>query len=279
MPAAIAARSAAAICATLSSAVCTGRTPPVKRRLLAFRRNSSSPTVLLQRRLPAIAPTTLVTAMASALQNATRRAPVRISAPPTLADQPPRISKQSSDAATMQTIRKRCGANAVTSRGKKGAARKTTGRGQRGLQRARAGDRGKPQFIAGMRAQCVVRHELRGHLRGKLRVEPAAHVDLGQFAALAGEVDLEFGTLLRQRGGFGVRLRMTRKHTLPWPSTWRRRRGRRYRSAGYRPGWRARRQRPGSSSKSIRCRHWRPIRWPVASLLRPNCGAHDCVGA
>ena len=53
-----------------------------------------------------------------------------------------------------------------------------------------------------------MRHELRGHLRGKRAIESAMHVNFGQFAALAGEVDLELGALLRERSRFRIGLRM-----------------------------------------------------------------------
>jgi hypothetical protein len=59
-----------------------------------------------------------------------------------------------------------------------------------------------------MRAQGIMRHELCGNLPGKLHVEASPHVDFSQFVALTGEVDIEFGTLLCQSRGFGVRLRM-----------------------------------------------------------------------
>ena len=56
-------------------------------------------------RLPEIAPISEVTAIASALQNATRSAPLRMSAPPTLADQPPSSNKQTSETATTESMR------------------------------------------------------------------------------------------------------------------------------------------------------------------------------
>ena len=50
---------------------------------------------------PNNAPAPAVTAMARALQKATRKAPVGTFAPPACADSPPRISRHSSEAPTM----------------------------------------------------------------------------------------------------------------------------------------------------------------------------------
>src|SRR5258708_905436 len=63
---------------------------------------------------PTAAPTPVVTAIASALQKATRSAPVRTLAPPTCADQPPRNSRQARQAPAMAAIKYCAGAISTT---------------------------------------------------------------------------------------------------------------------------------------------------------------------
>src|SRR5260370_6527328 len=53
-----------------------------------------------------------------------------------------------------------------------------------------------------------MRHELGGNLPRKIHIESSPYIDFSQFAALADEVDIEFGALLCQSRGFGVRLRI-----------------------------------------------------------------------
>ena len=55
--------------------------------------------------VPTSAPTPAVTPIANALQSVTRNAPVITSAPPTLAETPPRNSRQMSEAATVHPMR------------------------------------------------------------------------------------------------------------------------------------------------------------------------------
>ena len=55
------------------------------------------------------------------------------------------------------------------------------GRGQCGLHRPRRRHLGEVQFVAGMGAERVLRHQLHGHLPGKLRRQPAFDIDAGQF--------------------------------------------------------------------------------------------------
>src|SRR6202030_2187216 len=66
---------------------------------------------------PAAAPTAVVTAIASALQKATRKAPTLTFAPPTLADQPPRKSRQARPEVAIAAIRYGAGAIATTPNG------------------------------------------------------------------------------------------------------------------------------------------------------------------
>ena len=53
-----------------------------------------------------------------------------------------------------------------------------------------------------------MRHELVRHLTRQGGINAAADVDLGQLAAFAAEVLAQLGTLLRQRSGLRIGLRM-----------------------------------------------------------------------
>ena len=74
-------------------------------------------------------------------------------------------------------------------------------------ERARAQDLGNAQFIAGMRAERVLRHQLRRDFGGELRVEAAFDVDRSEFPVLGVDVGLEFPALAREIRMFRVGLR------------------------------------------------------------------------
>jgi len=61
-----------------------------------------------------------------------------------------------------------------------------------------------------MGAQCVVCHELGGHLPGQFGVQPAPGVDGAEFTVFGGRVGIELGLLAGQVGPLGVGLRMHR---------------------------------------------------------------------
>jgi len=55
-----------------------------------------------------------------------------------------------------------------------------------------------------------MRHQLGGNLPRKFHIESSPHIDLRQFAAFTGEVDIEFGALLRQSRPFSAAIDDTR---------------------------------------------------------------------
>jgi len=80
------------------------------------------------------------------------------------------------------------------------------GRGQRSLHRTRAESLGDTEFIAGMRAQRVMGHQLLGDLIGEGTIEPASDVDRRQFLVLTLVVFFEFRAFKVEVGLFDVRL-------------------------------------------------------------------------
>lgn len=99
---------------------------------------------------------------------------------------------------------------AVTARGIAAPTAKLAAEAKRSLNWPRAEGRGNAEFVAGMGAQCVVSHELVGNLFGELAIEPASHVDRGQFFMFSRVVRLQFGAFQLEIGFLGVRLRMHR---------------------------------------------------------------------
>ena len=168
-------------------------------------------------------------------------------APPTLADQPPRNSRQARDSsAAMAAIRYARGAMADDGQGQGGADGKAAGGRHGGLQGPRFRERRRSQFVAGMRAQGIVRHELIRHLARQARHRVRAVRKCRSIRAA------------RRRNRRGARrapaparrLRCrpanARTRIRPPPWTWRRRPTPRCRSA---TAWRARRaQRRGPAA-------------------------------
>ena len=62
------------------------------------------------------------------------------------------------------------------------------------------------QFIAGMRSQRIVRHQLIGDLFRERGLKPTRDIDSGQLLALAPVVSFEFGPLQFKFSLFCVRL-------------------------------------------------------------------------
>jgi hypothetical protein len=61
-----------------------------------------------------------------------------------------------------------------------------------------------------MGTQCVVCHQLLGHLPRQVRLKPSGHIDGRQFAPLRRGILFELGALALEVGTLGVRLRMDR---------------------------------------------------------------------
>jgi hypothetical protein len=97
---------------------------------------------------------------------------------------------------------------AATARGIAGSDGEAAGRRQGSLNRARAESRGDAEFVAGMRAQGVMSHQLLGNQFGERGAEAARDVDLRRFPVLACVVCLQFRAFQLEVGLFGVFLRV-----------------------------------------------------------------------
>ena len=120
--------------------------------------------------VPNALPIAAVAAIASAPQNVTRTAPRTTLAPPARAARAPSSARKSSESAATSRIRLRVGRersdHAERQRRADGERR---GRRQRGLDRPRAERLGDAEFVARVRAERVVRHQLLRHLLARAR--------------------------------------------------------------------------------------------------------------
>ncbi len=128
-------------------------------------------------------PTPAVTAIASAPQKATRMAPVVTLAPPARAARPPRAARNIRELPETKAIRYCSGArNATRNRHRRYSHGETGGRRQCSLKRPRLEILRDTEFVARMRSQRIMGHKLVGDLFGESRLNPAGHVDGGQFS-------------------------------------------------------------------------------------------------
>jgi hypothetical protein len=72
------------------------------------------------------------------------------------------------------------------------------------LNRTRSESLGDAKFVAGMRAYCVMGHELIGDLLCKRWIEAASDVDRSQFLMFSLVVSFEFRALTLEFSLFGV---------------------------------------------------------------------------
>ena len=148
--------------------------------------------------------------MAKALQPVTRKAAVNMRASAALADRAPSANRHTSEAPTVSGMTYGGLANAATSKGIAAPAVKLPAE-KTAACRGRARDlAGKSEFIARVSGQRVVRHELLGDLLGESCIESAVHINVGQFAVLAGRIDFELGALLGERRRLAIGLGMHR---------------------------------------------------------------------
>ena len=156
--------------------------------------------------VPNSAPTPAVSPIASAPQNVTRMAPVVTGAPPTRAATPPRIARNTSEIpeTTEDQARRRDNGGRQQRHGR---ANGEAGRGgKRSLNRPRPERLGDAEFVAGMRAQRVMGHQLLGNLFRERGIQTAVHIDRRKFLVLGLVVCLDLRAFHAERGLFGIRL-------------------------------------------------------------------------
>src|ERR1019366_2166829 len=134
---------------------------------------------------PKRAPTAAVTAIASAPQKVTRRAPVAMGAPPAFAAIEPRDARKTSDTPATYGIRCFSGTRETATTGTAAPSAERDGRREGCLERPRLQVWGDTELIANMRAECVLLHELPRDLLRETRAQAASAINSCKFCPLA----------------------------------------------------------------------------------------------
>jgi hypothetical protein len=109
-------------------------------------------------------PTTAVSPMANAPQNATRKAPFVIDAPPAYPASPPKTSNAASEVRDETSATRAAGASSAVRMGMMAPAQKAAAEAKRGLHRLRAQHLGDAELVAHVCGERIVRHHLLGNL-------------------------------------------------------------------------------------------------------------------
>ena len=159
--------------------------------------------------VPTNRPIAAVSAIASAPQNVTRSTDFRTGAPPALAAIAPSTARDTSEVnATVVTTR--LGAIKTMAMGIAAPRVNAAADVKSSLDWPRFCGRKYPQFVTGVRAERIMRHELiRDFLSGR-PIDTPCNIYLGQFFALGLDTCAEFNTLSSDVRLFGIRLRADR---------------------------------------------------------------------
>ena len=156
--------------------------------------------------VPNSAPTPAVKAIANAPQNVTRMAPSPHICAPRARCQPSQKRQEQERSSGDEGNQPRLRSYGRDGERQERAGDEAGGRRQCSLNRTSTEDCGDAEFVAGMCAQGVMSHQLRGNLSGKRGIEPASDVDRREFPALANVVGLQLRTFQLEVGLLGVRL-------------------------------------------------------------------------